>query len=360
MEIVEPGRTHIDRGHLSLVSCASGRAFAERVDRRLADIFEREHGLGRSVLRDTDEVHFANGEVKTVVHENIRGDDVYVIQCLDDPLLRPGPGRDEPRSINDNLVALLTALNAAYQSDADAITAVVPQFPYSRQERKKTREPITARLMANAIEDAGARRVITLDIHAEAIEGFFHRAILEDLHASREIAPAFLRRRARLGDDTPLVVVAPDTGSTEKARHYSNRFRCSFAIVDKCRDYSQPSVIEEMRLVGDVEGCEVFVPDDMIGTGGTLVNACRLLRDEGAARIHVACSLPFFNGPAVERLDEAYAEGLFESVIGTDAVWHGPDFAQAHPWYHEISVAGLFAEVIFHINHKRSVSQLMS
>lgn len=354
---MEPGRTHMDRGHLSLVACDSGRAFAERVDRRIADIFAREHGSARSVLRDTNEVHFDNGEIKTVVHENIRGDDVYVIQCLDDPLRRPGGGRAKPRSINDNLVALLTALNAAYQSDADSITAVVPQFPYSRQERKKAREPITARLMANAIEDAGARRVITLDIHAEAIEGFFHRAILEDLHASREIAPCFLEQGRRRAER--LVVVAPDTGSTEKARHYSHRFRCSFAVADKCRDYSQASVIEEMRLVGDVEGCDVFLPDDMIGTAGTIVSACRLLREQGAASVHVACSLPFFNGPAVERLDVAHQEGLLEQVIGTDAVWHGPGFAEAHPWYHEVSVAGLFAEVIFSINHKRSVSQLM-
>lgn len=346
----------VHRGRLSMVACTSGREFAARVQEHLIDIVRGEDGTASPVLRESQEIRFSNGEIKTVVRENIRGDDLYVVQCVDDPLRRDSTDPTELRTINDNFMALLTALNAAYQSDAESITAVVPQFPYSRQERKKTREPITARLVANAIEDAGARRVITLDIHAEAIQGFFHRAILEDLHASGEFV-AYFREHVPMDS---ICVVAPDTGSAVMGRHYSNRFEADFAVVDKCRDYSKASVIEEMRLVGDVKDMRVILPDDMIGTGGTLINACRLLKDEGAAAIHVACSLPFFNARALDKLDAAFEEGLFEFVVGTDAVWHGPDFGASHPWYREVSVAPLFARVIFNINRKRSVSALLS
>jgi len=343
------------RGRLSLIACASGRDFAARIESHLAAIMRKRDGVSRPLLRETREVRFANGEIKFVVRENIRGDDVYIIQCVDDPLHRRSNDVASLRTINDNFMALLTAINASYQSDAESITAVIPQFPYSRQERKKTREPITARLVANAIEDAGARRVITLDIHAEAIQGFFHRAILEDLHASNEIAAFF---RDKLPSEE-LCVVAPDTGGAEMARHYSNRFRCDFAVVDKIRSYDEASVIEDMRLVGDVHGRRIILPDDMIATGGTLINACRLLKDKGAKEIYVACSLPFFNAGAVEKLERAHAEGLFELVVGTDAVWHGADFAASHAWYREVSVAPLFARVIFNINRKRSVSALL-
>jgi ribose-phosphate pyrophosphokinase len=335
------------RGRLSLIACESGRPFATRVHQHLVEIVKVVDGESTSVFRESEEIVFANGEMKTVIHENIRGDVVYVIQCGDDPL--------SSRSVNDNYMALLTAIHAVHHSDADSITAVIPQFPYSRQERKKARESITARLVAAHLEDAGAHRVITLDIHAEAIEGFFKHALLEDLHASKDIIEFFRREISSKN----LCIVAPDTGGANMARYYSNQFECAFAVVDKARDYSQASVVESMRLVGDVRGKTVLMPDDLVATGGTLVNACRLLMDSGAEKVYVACSLPLFNGPAVERLDAAFEEGLFEMVVGTDAVWRGPGFAAEHPWYREVSVARLFAQVIFNINRRRSVSALL-
>jgi len=339
------------RGRLSLVSCDSGRRFAARVHEHLQQIVKIVDGESVSVARNSEEIVFANGEIKSVIHENIRGDDVYVIQCLDDPL--------SDRSVNDNYMALLTAVHAVHHSNADSITAVIPQFPYSRQERKKARESITARLVAAHLEDAGANRVITLDIHAEAIEGFFHSALLEDLHASKEIISFFETVIPKRDLKENLCIVAPDTGGANMARYYSNQFQCAFAVVDKARDYSKSSVVESMRLVGNVKGKHVIMPDDLVATGGTLINACRLLKENGAEKIYVACSLPFFNGPAVERLDKGFEEGLFEMVIGTDAVWWGDDFAEQHPWYREVSVARLFAQVIFNINRRRSVSELL-
>jgi ribose-phosphate pyrophosphokinase len=339
------------RGRLTLLACDSGRRFAQRVEGTLCKIIEDAGGtLDNGLLRGCEEICFPNGEIKTVIKENIRGDDVYVIQCLDDPF--------SPRSVNDNLMGLVTMLHAARQSDAASITAVVPQFPYSRQERKKTREAITASVCASLLELAGANRVITLDIHSEASMGFFREATMEDLHASGVIIQ-YLKDEVRPAPEE-LVLVAPDVGGADRARHYSNLFGCPLAIVHKARDYSQIGKIESMRLVGDVAGKTVVMPDDMIATGGTLLTACKLLRDHGAKRIILACSLPFFNAGAVNKFDKAHAEGVFDMCIGTDAVFRGEEFCREHPWYHEVSVTDLFARVIFNINQKRSVSALLT
>jgi len=300
-------------------------------------------------LKYTTEVTFPNGEVKVVINENIRGDDLYVVQCIDDPL--------SEKTVNDNLLAVLTAIHAGYQSDADHITVVLPQFPYSRQERRKTREAISAKLVANMLESAGAQRVITLDIHSEAIQGFFNTAKLEDLHASGVIID-YLQNILKL-DPTRLVVTGPDVGSAERARHYSKVLGSHLAIVDKARDYSRISTIESMRLVGRVKGMEVLIVDDMIATGGTLINAARLLKDKGAEKIYVATSLPFFTGNCKEKIDKAYSDNLIDLVIGTDAVFHGKEFVESTPWYREVSIAPLFAHVIYNINKKRSVSDLL-
>lgn len=342
-------RTKGERGALSIMACDSGHAFAQRIVDHLNDIINHEsHSLPLRLI-NSEEVHFANGEIKTVIRENIRGDDHYIVQCVDDPL--------SPNTVNDNLMALLTAINAAFQSDADSITVVVSQFPYSRQERKKTREGITAKQVAQFIEISGAKRVITLDIHAEAIMGFFTSVKLENLHASNYLINHFQKIYRNQTHD--LVIAAADVGGAERARYYSKQMKAHLAIVDKARDYSNKGVIESMRLVGEVDGKDVLIPDDMVSTGGTIINAANLLRDRGAQNIYVTCSLPFFNDNAIELMNEAFESGLIKRVIGTDAVFHGKDFVEKTPWYDEVSIAPLFAEVIYNINQKRSVSDLL-
>jgi len=337
-----------ERGALSIMACESGKEFAQRIVKKLNKILKVESEDYIPLrLTETEEIRFANKEIKTIIRENIRGDDHYIVQCMDDPLSN--------RSINDNLMALMTALNAAFQSDADSITAVIPQYPYSRQERKKTREGITAKQIARFLEVSGANRVITLDIHAEAIMGFFTFAKLEDLHASKTIINHFKKHY----NHSNLVITAADVGGAEKARFYSKEMGAELAIVDKARNYNQPSKIASMRLVGDVKGKDVLIPDDMIGTGGTIINAAKLLKDKGAKHIYVACSLPFFNGPARDKIETAFRDGEITRVIGTDAVIHGNDFTKANPWYDEVSIAPLFAKVIHHINTKKSVSELL-
>ena len=338
-----------NRGALSVMACDSGKPFAQRIIQELNNITQQEKLGITHHLKYTEDVYFPNGEIKVVIHENIRGDDIYIVQAMDDPL--------SDKSVNDNLMALLTAVHAAYQSDADHITVVLPQFPYSRQERRKTREAISAKLIAGMLELAGAQRVITLDIHAEAIQGFFNFAKLEDLHASGVFVD-YLQNIMRI-DPLNLVVTSPDVGSVERARRYSKVLGAELAVVDKARDYTKVSVIESMRLVGDVTNKDVLLVDDMISTGGTMINAMKLLRKNGAKKITILASLPFFTGNCIEKFDKAYHEGLMDLVIGTDAVFHGRKFVEHTPWYKEVSVAPLFAHVIYNINMKRSVSELL-
>jgi len=347
MKTTRRNSTGQTRGELCLMSCASGLPLARRILHHLNKIMKQEKQLAGLEIIRSEEITFANGEIKTVIKDNIRGADLYIVQAIDDP--------QSPKSINDNLLALLTAINAAYQSDADSITVISPQFPYSRQERKKTREGITAKQIAAFMEMSGANRVITLDIHAEAIQGFFNRTRLEDLHASNPLI-GYIRKHFPTNN---MVVAAADVGSAEKARYYSQRLQTDFAIVDKARDYSKSSVIESMRLVGNVRDKDILIPDDMIGTGGTIVNAAKLLRLHHARDIYAACSLPFFNPPALDMLQEAFGKGEIKRVIGTDAVFWGDDFIKKTPWYVEVSIAPLFAQVIYNINTKRSVSALL-
>ena len=342
-----------DRGRIALIACDSGKHLMKRLHEAFGELCRQRTSLSEPNdyhVIPTREIHFSNQEVKTEILENIRGDDVYILQCMDDPL--------SDRSVNDNFMALISAIDAAFQSDAESITAVIPQFPYARQERRKSREGITARLVARFLETAGANRVITLDVHAQAIAGFFFEAKFENLHASRVIIDDFTRNFS----PEDLIVVAPDVGSAERARFYSKNIATmpiDLAILDKVRDYGHKSAVSSMRLVGDVEGKDVFMGDDMIATGGTLIAACRELKERGARDIYLACSLPFFNGNAVEKFSAAYEEGLFKTIIGTDAVFRGLEFQNRHPWYREVSIAPLFAEVIYNINHKLSVSSLL-
>lgn len=336
-----------ERGALSIAACDSGIEFAERIITQLNKLIKRK-GNGDQIRRTrTNEITFANGEIKSEIKENIRGDDHYIVQCFDDPA--------SDKSINDNFMALLTSINAAYQSDADSITAVIPQFAYSRQERKKGREGITAKQVAQFIEASGANRVITLDVHSEAIVGFFNKARMEDLHASKTLIDHFTKNYST----EELVIAAADVGGAEKARFFSKVLGTDLAIVDKARDYSKASTIESMRLVGNVQGKNVLIPDDMISTGGTIVNAAKLLKDKGAKDIYMTCSLPFFNGIAVDILTQAHEDGVVKRIIGTDAVFHGTNFLKKYTWFDEVSIAPLFAKVIHHINTKRSVSELL-
>jgi ribose-phosphate pyrophosphokinase len=335
------------RGRLGLIACDSGKPFAEKVAAELKEIIAKEDKMNGVDLLKTKETRFANSELKTEIEESIRNKDIYIFQDI--------ANHSSGLSVNDNFMVLKTAIQAAKMADAHYITIIIPTFPYSRQDKPKTREGITAAMAARELEDCGAARVITLDIHNEAIAGFFRKANLENLRASKNLID-YIKEKIGVKN---LVIVAPDVGAAERAVHYAKKLGTPVALIHKERDYSKVSTVENMRLVGDVKGKDVCIIDDMIDTAGTLANAAKKLKDEGAKEIYFAASLAFFNGPAIDRLDSAYKSKLITKVIGTDAVYKPVDFKAKHPWYDEVSVAKYFARVIYSINRGHSISRLL-
>ena len=229
-------------GQLKIFALNSGQAFAERIIKhffQIVEMFELPAAIG---LSKGEEIIFPNGEVKYVIHESVRGKDVYFVQLFDDPYSQ--------RSINDNIMALAAAINAAQFSDAHRITAIIPQFPYARQDKIRGREPLTVKIFGSLLESSGADKIITIDIHAEAIEGYFNRLKMENLHAGRFLLK-YIRENIPMDN---LIVVAPDIGSTKRGHFFSKKLNLGFAVIDKIRDHSKISKLDTMRLVGDVKG----------------------------------------------------------------------------------------------------------
>jgi ribose-phosphate pyrophosphokinase len=335
------------RGKIGFMACKSGEAFAKKVISQLKKIVEKEKSECQHSLINTKEVMFANTEVKTEIDESIRNQDIYIFQDVEN--------KTNNMSVNDNLAALKSAIDAAKRVDAHYITVVVPAFPYARQDKQKKREGITASIIARELEDAGAIRILTLDVHNDAIAGFFRSAILENLHASKNIIEHVEKS---IGTEN-LIVVSPDAGGTPRAEHYAKGLHVPMAMLYKKRDYSKANCVSEMELLGDVKDKKVFVIDDMIDTGGTLVRAAQKLKEKGAKEIYFAASLPLLNGPAKERISKAFKEGFITKIIGTDAVFHGDDFVKENNWYEEVSMAEYFAKVIYYINRGKSISELL-
>jgi ribose-phosphate pyrophosphokinase len=211
------------------------------------------------------------------------------------------------------------------------------------------------------LENLGVSRIITLDIHSREIENCFDKLRLENLHASFQIIEKLMTIVDIQTED--LVVLAPDTGAVDRNKFYANALQRPLALLYKERDYSKvtksasESNISEMRLLGNVEGKTVFMADDMIGTGGTLIKGMKNLKDLGAARVICAVSLPLFNGSAVEDFDAAYRQGLFYRIIGTNAIFHKELLLKE--WYIQADVTGLFAQIMSLVHHDRSVSSLL-
>jgi ribose-phosphate pyrophosphokinase len=335
------------RGPLAIMACKSGLPFAKKVLEKL-NVYLTSEGKIPIELVPSRELSFANSEIKTIIDKSIRGSDLYIIQDVENST--------NDLSVDQNLRALKTAIDVARRSDAHYITAVLPVFPYSRQDKQSGRECITAAQIAAEIESAGAHRVITLDIHNTAIAGYFRTAKFENLHASKNIIN-FVQENI---PQENLVVVAPDAGGAKRATHYAQKLGVPLALVYKERDYSKPSQIENTTLLGDVNGKDVFIVDDMISTAGTLYTISKMLKNQfNAKTITLACSLPLFNPPALERLKELYENRIITGVIGTDAVYHGEDFEQKNPWFNKVSVTGYFAKVICNINNCISLSDIL-
>jgi len=238
---------------------------------------------------------------------------------------------------------------------------VLPIYPYSRQHKKKGREGLTAARIGKMLESLGVNRIITLDVHSKEIENAFDRLRMENLHASFQIIDKLMSIVDISKED--MVVLAPDTGAVDRNKFYANTLQKPLALLYKERDYSKISRsatetnISEIRLLGNVTNKIVFMADDMIGTGGTLIQAMKYLKELGATKVICAVSLPLFSGNAIEEFETAYKEGLFYRIIGTNAVYHNELLKKE--WYIQSDVTGLFAQVISLLHHNRSVSSLL-
>ena len=308
---------------MKIVACNSNRPLAEAVAASLGI------PLTRALIR-----RYADMEVFVEIHENVRGEDVFVLQSTSYPA-------------NDNLMELLVTLDALRRSSARRVTAVVPYFGYARQDRKTApRTPISAKLVANLITEAGANRVLTLDLHAAQIQGFFDIPV-DNLYA----APLFTADiQQRLAGRT-LMIVSPDVGGVLRARNLASRLNCDLAIIDKRRE--RAGVSEVMNIIGEVEGCDCILVDDICDSGGTLCNAATALMEGGARSVGVYVTHGVLSGGAVARISASPIEmmTITDSIEPTLAV-------QGAANLRTFTIAPLLAEAMRRINEESSVSSL--
>ncbi|HPC74381.1 MAG TPA: ribose-phosphate pyrophosphokinase [Syntrophales bacterium] len=277
---------------------------------------------------------FSDGEIRVEIDENVRGTDVFIIQSTCPP-------------VNTHLMELLIMIDAMKRASADRITAIIPYYGYARQDRKVApRAPITTKLVADLITAAGARRVLSMDLHAGQIQGFFNIPV-DNLFAT----PILLdyMKKTHQGDET--VIVSPDTGGVERARAFGKRLGANLAIIDKRRE--GPNESQVMNIVGNVGGRRVIILDDLIDTAGTIVHAAEALLNEGAKEISACCTHPVLSGPAIERIQGS----VLKELIVTDTIpLH--EKAKTCSKIKVLSVAGILSEAVKRIYYNDSVSSL--
>ncbi|MDR0684133.1 MAG: ribose-phosphate diphosphokinase [Spirochaetaceae bacterium] len=306
---------------------------------------------------------FPNGELKAEILKSIRGKNIFIVQDVENryPVKFNDGALTKPLSVNDHLMMIYVTIDAVKQAGARSTTLVIPTYPYARQHRRKGREGVTSSRVGRIFESLGVDCLITLDIHSQEIGNAFCRMRLENLHASYQI----IRKLSQLvtfgGED--FVVAAPDTGSVDRNKFYATALKKPLALIYKERDYSKVTKdavdnnIAEMKLLGNVKGKTVFMADDMLGTGGTMLKAMKFLKEQGAVKVLCAVSLPLFSGDAIKFFDEAYKAGLFHRIIGTNAVYH--EELLKREWYVSVDVTKLFAQIILRIHQGLSISSIL-
>ncbi len=308
---------------LSVFAGNSNPMLSERISEYLAK------PLGRLKVN-----RFSDGETQVEIHENVRKQEVYVIQSTCNP-------------VNDNLVELLLLIDAFKRSSANRVTAVIPYFGYARQDKKVSpRVPISAKLVADLLDTTGVDRVITMDLHAGQIQGFFNVPV-DNLYA----APIIIDDIKTRFNHEDLVVVSPDAGGVERARAYAKRLDAGLAIVDKRR--SAPNQAKAMAIIGDVEGKTAIVIDDMVDTAGTLTEAAGVIQDKGAKEVHAYCTHPVLSGPAIERIKAS----SLNSLVATDTIPLSEE-AVACDKIKTLSIAKLVGEAIMRSYRGDSVNSL--
>ena len=276
---------------------------------------------------------FSDGEIQIEIDENVRLKDVFVIQSTSCP-------------VNDNLVELILMIDALKRSSAKRITAVIPYFGYARQDKKVApRVPISAKVVADMLTTAGANRIITMDLHAGQIQGFFNIPV-DNLFAAPVIIDYM---RKQITHET--IIVSPDAGGVERARAFAKRLDCGLAIIDKRRD--APNKAKAMAVIGDVRGKRAIILDDMADTAGTLTEAAKALAANGASEVHACCTHPVLSGPAIDRITDS----VLQTVVVTDTIPLS-DKGRACPKIKVLSISGLIGEAIIRSHTGDSVTSL--
>ncbi|MDU5105146.1 MULTISPECIES: ribose-phosphate diphosphokinase [unclassified Clostridium] len=279
---------------------------------------------------------FSDGEISVDIGETVRGADVFVVQSTSSP-------------VNNNLMELLIMIDAFKRASAGRITVVMPYYGYARQDRKaKSRDPITAKLVADLLTAAGAHRVLTMDLHAAQIQGYFNIPV-DHLLGSPILASYFVDRG--FDEDDDVVVVSPDLGSVTRARKFADRLHAPIAIIDKRRP--KANVSEIMNIIGDIKGKKCILIDDMIDTAGTIANAANALKDLGAKNVYACCTHGVLSGPAFERINNSAIEELV--MLNTIKL---PEDKEDLIKFKALSVAPLFAEAIKRIYDDEPISKL--
>lgn len=309
---------------VKIFSCNSHPKLAQEIAEKL--------GLG---VCNAQVCMFSDGEISVNIYETVRGSDVFIVQSTCNP-------------VNNNLMELLIMVDAMKRASAGRITAVIPYFGYARQDRKsKARDPISAKLVANLITAAGADRVLTMDLHASQIQGFFDIP-LDHLLGGTTLASYYMKKFE--GNTENLVVVSPDLGSVTRARTFASRLNAPIAIIDKRRP--KPNVAEVMNIIGDIQGKDVILVDDMIDTAGTITHGAKALKDRGANNVYACCTHGVLSGPAIERI----AESPISELVTLDTIPLPAD--KQLDKIKVLSVAPIFAEAIKRIYGDVSVSEM--
>lgn len=285
-------------------------------------------------LGQLEATRFSDGEICVNIKETVRGCDVFVVQSTSTP-------------VNDNLMELLVMIDAFKRASCNKLTVVMPYFGYARQDRKaRARDPITAKLVANLLEKAGADRVLTMDLHSTQLQGFFDIPV-DNLLGMPVLAKYFLKNGFKNDD---LVIVSPDVGSVTRSRSMAAKFNAPLAIIDKRRP--KANVMEVMNIIGDVNGKRCLMIDDMIDTAGTICQGAQALKDAGATEIYAACTHAVLSGPAVERLENS----AITKLVMLDTI-HLPD-EKMRDKFSILSTADIFAAAIENVYLDKPMSKL--
>ncbi len=322
----------MSRGRLKLFANRSGEQFAQKLSREL--------NIPLSAMTTTD---FADGESKVTIKDTVRGCDVYLVQNCFDPT--------SERSVVENFFEMLQTGDALRRAGASKVTAILPFHPFLRQDKSSGREPLTARLATDLIRTSGFHNVISCELHAEQIVGFYKVTKIDNLPSSRFLISYYKQQHPELNGN--LVVMAPDAGGAKRAEFYAKKLGARAAQAFKTRSVTEANVVEELKVAGLVRGYDVLIVDDMIDTGGSIAKLVHKLREKGVNNISVCCTHPLLNKEAGEKLKE-----LGVIVIGTDTIPRTAEFKQQNPWYKEVSLAPLFAKAIYNMNYDKSFSEL--